>query len=189
MTINDVLALIAADAACHVRRPEGEPRLEPGHTLPEDVHRFYHLCGGVDLFLECEYPVFVLPPGEVALANPIIVGQRVEDDRSDSWYLVAHDGNGDYLTLDCGIERAGQCYDSFHETHGLAGQTPIIAPRSRSCLRAAMTPVGDTHTGCATTSSRWATPTIQTSRRWRARRDVYQRSQCMTLSTGRRGAG
>lgn len=125
--IADLLAIIAADAACRVRLPEGEPHLEPRHALPEDVRRFYHLCGGVDLFPDGEFPVFVLPPGEVALANPVIVGERIEDDRSDSWYLVAHDGNGDYLTLDCGPERAGRCYDRFHETHGLAGQTPIIA--------------------------------------------------------------
>jgi hypothetical protein len=55
------------------------------------------------------------------------VGQRVEGDRSDSWYLLVHDGNGDYLTLNCSLERTGWCYDSFHETHGLVGQTPVIA--------------------------------------------------------------
>lgn len=127
MMIDDLLTTISADAACRVRPPEGEPRLEPEHALPEDVSQFYQLCGGVDLFPDNEYPVFVLPPGEVALADPVIVGQRVEDERSDSWYLVAHDSNGDYLTLDCGRERAGRCYDSFHETYDLVGQTPVIA--------------------------------------------------------------
>ncbi len=127
MTVDDLLVIIATDASCQVRPPKGEPRLEPEHALPQDVSRFYQLCGGIDLFPAREYSVFILPPGEVVLANPVLVGQRVEDDRSDSWYLVAHNGNGDHLTLDCGRERAGQCYDSFHETHGLVGQTPVIA--------------------------------------------------------------
>jgi antitoxin YokJ len=127
MTIDDQLAEIAADAACRVREPEGEPRLEPEHTLPPDVRRFYQLCGGVDFFPNRDYPLFVLPPREVVLANPIIVGQRIEGDRSGSWYLLVHDGNGDYLTLDCGSLRTGWCYDSFHETHGLVRQTSVIA--------------------------------------------------------------
>ena len=127
MTIDEQLAIISADAACRVRPPEGEPRLESEHTLPSDVWRFYQLCGGIDLFPHRDYSPFVLPPGKVVLANPVLVGQRVEGDRSDSWYLLAHDGNGDYLALDCSRERAGWCYDSFHETHGLVGQTPVIA--------------------------------------------------------------
>ncbi len=127
MTIDEQLAVIAADDACRVHPPDGEPRLESEHTLPPDVRRFYQLCGGVDFFPDRDYPLFILPPGKVVLANPVLVGRRVEDDRSDSWYLVAHDGNGDYVTLDCGLKRIGWCYDSFHETHGLVGQTPVIA--------------------------------------------------------------
>lgn len=127
MTIDEMLATICADSACSVRRPAGDPHLEPEHRLPPVVRRFYELCGGVDLFPDLTYPYFILPPDEVALANPILAGERVKDDRSDSWYLIARDGNGNYLTLDCGLERTGWCYDSFHETHGLAGQTPVIA--------------------------------------------------------------
>jgi hypothetical protein len=85
------------------------------------------LCGGVDLYPDRTYSHVIVPPDEVVLANPVLVGERVTDDRSDSWYLIAHDGNGDYLTLDCSPERSGWCYDSFHETHGLVGQTPVIA--------------------------------------------------------------
>ena len=127
MTIDELLKTIAADAACRVHPPAGKPHVEPEHTLPLDVRRFYQQCGGVDLFPEDDYSQFVLPPHEVRLANPVLVGERVPDDRSDSWYLITHDGNGDYLTLDCGAARNGWCYDSFHETHGLIGQTPIIA--------------------------------------------------------------
>lgn len=161
VTIDDLLALIAANTACHVLPPGGQPRLDPGHALPDDVRRFYQLCGGIDLFPDREYPVFVLPPVAVVRANPVIVGQRVEGDRSDDWYLIAHDGNGDYLTLDCSPERAGHCYDSFHETHGLAGQTPIIARSFTESLarcyeaggeypywlRADFVPLGDAYDG------------------------------------------
>ena len=127
MPIEDQLAIIFADPDCRVREPAGEPRLHPEHMLPPDVRRFYQLCGGVDLFPNRDYSTLVLPPYEVVLANPVLVGQRFEDDRSDSWYLLTHDGNGDYLTLDCGHERNGWCYDSFYETHGIVGQTPVIA--------------------------------------------------------------
>ncbi len=127
MTIDELLETISADAACRVHAPVGKPHVEPEHTLPPDVRKFYELCGGVDLFPDRDYSHFFLPPDEVVLANPLLLGQRVEGDRSDSWYLIAHDGNGDYLTLDCGSERTGQCYDSFHETHVAAGQTPVIA--------------------------------------------------------------
>jgi len=127
MTIRELLATIAADSACQVRPQAGLPRVEDGHRLPDDVLEFYGLCGGIDLFPDREYSTFVLPPTEVVPANPVIVGQRVEGDRSEDWYLIAQDGNGDYLTLDCSAERAGRCYDSIHETHGLVGQTPVIA--------------------------------------------------------------
>lgn len=127
MTIDELLVAISADAECKVRLPVGEPQLELEHTLPPDVRQFYQLCGGVDLFPNRDYSHFFVPPDEVVLANPVLLGQRVEGDRSNSWYLIAHDGNGDYLTLDCGPERTGWCYDSFHETYGLFGQTPVIA--------------------------------------------------------------
>jgi hypothetical protein len=127
MTIDELLATISADAACRVHSPVGEPHLEPEHVLPPDVRRFYQVCGGVDLFTDRDYSHFILPPDAVVLANLVLVGERARDDRSDSWYLIAHDGNGDYLTLDCGPERTGWCYDSFHETHGQPGETPVIA--------------------------------------------------------------
>jgi antitoxin YokJ len=159
LTIDELLATLAGDTSCLIYPPRGELRLDHECVLPDDVRRFYQLCGGVDLFPEREYPAFVLPPNEVARANPVIVGQRVEGDRSDAWYLIAHDGNGDYLTLDCSPERAGRCYDSFHETHGLAGQTPVIARsftelltrcyeaggRYPYWLRADFTPLGDAY--------------------------------------------
>lgn len=127
MTIEEQLAIISADAECRVHSPEGEPHVEPGHMLPPDVRRFYQLCGGIDLFPNRTYSHFILPQSEVVLVNPVLLGQRGEGDRSDSWYLLAHDGNGDYLTLDCGHERTGWCYDSFHETHSQPGKTPVIA--------------------------------------------------------------
>ena len=48
-------------------------------------------------------------------------------DISDLWFSIADDGNGDYLSIDLAPGRLGICYDSFHETHGVAGSTPVIA--------------------------------------------------------------
>ncbi len=53
--------------------------------------------------------------------------QAQGDDISWSWYIIADCGNGDYLTIDLSKERMGRCYDGFHETYGLVGETPIIA--------------------------------------------------------------
>jgi len=71
------------------------------------------------------------------LANPVILGQKIFEEMAASneykneismnWYIVVSDGNGDYLTIDLDRKRLGRCYDSFHETHALIGDTPIIA--------------------------------------------------------------
>ena len=106
---------------------KGMPSLQPPHRLPDDLKRFYELCGAVMLFEQNDYHVLIVPPDRVVPANPLIVGQEYEDDITASWYIIGDDGNGDYLTIDLGPERLGRCYDSFRETHGLVGNCPIIA--------------------------------------------------------------
>lgn len=127
MNIDRLIRDIGADPDCEVRPPSGLPSVTGGHRLPADLSRFYELCGGVALFGEGPYGYEILEPGRVAEANIVIVGEQFEDDISQSWYTIAHDYNGDYLTIDLAPERIGRCYDSFHETHAVRGCTPIIA--------------------------------------------------------------
>ncbi len=49
------------------------------------------------------------------------------DDISWSWYVIAITDNGDHFSIDLSPERLGRCYDSFHETHALRGDTDVVA--------------------------------------------------------------
>ena len=69
------------------------------------------------------------PPEQVRPANQVLGLDSGDGDISDAWCIIADTGEGssDYLTIDFDPARLGRCYDSFHETHGLVGDTPIIA--------------------------------------------------------------
>ncbi|MBP1960824.1 SMI1/KNR4 family protein [Paenibacillus aceris] len=103
------------------------PKLRSSHILPSDLEEFYKECGGMQLFNDSDFPYRVIPPIEINLANLEILGEEVEDDITKDWYTIVDCGNGDFITIDLHPERLGRCYDSFHETHGLVGETPIIA--------------------------------------------------------------
>ncbi|UUZ93003.1 SMI1/KNR4 family protein [Paenibacillus sp. P25] len=112
---------------CIVHPPMGLPAIEEGLYLPPDLTAFYKLCGGADLFINTEYRLSLVSPNQFVLANPVIVGERYEEDISSDWYILASDGNGDYLTVDLQEKRLGKCYDSFWDSHGVVGQCPVIA--------------------------------------------------------------
>ena len=103
------------------------PRTQPGDVLPDDIVEFYRLAGGAVLFTGRDYEFDIVPPGDVQRINVLLRWEFDAPDISESWYAVVGDGNGDYLSVDCSPSRLGRCYDTFHETHGFAGQTPVIA--------------------------------------------------------------
>lgn len=107
--------------------PQAQPRVTGGHVLPADLATFYSLCGGITLYRDAEYPIAVVPANQFVPANPVIVGDLCEYDITSTWYILARDGNGEYLTIDLSPERNGRCYDSFYERHGVRGSCPIIA--------------------------------------------------------------
>lgn len=111
---------------CRVIPQNGFPRTEK-HNLPEDVRRFYELCGGLVLFENKNYPCQIAPPEGFSLSNPVIIGEQVEEDISSHWYIVGHDGNGDCISIDLHQNRLGKCYDSFWDRHGIVGDCPVIA--------------------------------------------------------------
>jgi hypothetical protein len=121
-----LLNRIEATAGCRVRSETGLPTIESGHELPGDLRTFYELCGGVDFFVSAPFPVSISSPGELVLANPVIVGGRV-DDISDSWYIAGRGGGGEFISIDLHPNRIGICYDSFREIHGVPGSAAIIA--------------------------------------------------------------
>jgi antitoxin YokJ len=126
-SIVQVLAQIAATKACLLLPPAGQPSLPPGTPLPADLGAFYSEAGGARLFAGAEYPFTILGPSFVAPTNLRLLGHAKTGDISDHWFTIAEDGNGDFLSIDLSASRLGRCYDSFHETHGVVGSTPIIA--------------------------------------------------------------
>ncbi|RQW12261.1 SMI1/KNR4 family protein [Paenibacillus rhizophilus] len=96
---------------------------------------FYRLCGGGTLFFNSTRPIEILKPSEVIPANLVILGEEAyeelllkeENDISMKWYVVARYDETEYVTIDFDQDRCGRCYDSFHETHAVAGSCEIIA--------------------------------------------------------------
>lgn len=125
--MRDLIDRIAATPGCHVFEPSGQPHLEPGHRLPDDLREFHRRCGGADLFVDADFTAHISAPTELVLANPVIVGQRVTDDISDSWYIVGRGGGSEFLSIDLHPDRRGVCYDSFFEVHGVPGSCAIVA--------------------------------------------------------------
>jgi hypothetical protein len=118
---------IAGTEGCTVSLPAELPTIGPPHVLPVDVREFYELCGGATLFEDSDYPLVLVPPDQVVRANPVIIGEACDEDRSASWYIVARDLHRNYITIDCSQERLGRCYDSSFDRHGIAGSCPVVA--------------------------------------------------------------
>lgn len=128
MEIREIIEEVKKYPNCKVYPPSGLPVLEKSiYKLPEDVIEFYQQCGGMSLFIDQDYTVNVVTPEKFQLANPIIIGELCEEDITSKWFIVADDGNGDFLTIDLSKERRGRCYDSFWDSHGIVGECPIIA--------------------------------------------------------------
>lgn len=118
---------ISRDPECEVMSPAGYPRVESQHTLPTDLLSFYALAGGSNLFVSADYSTRIVAPSELVLANPVIVGEHIDDDISSSWYIVAKQGESGFITIDLDSNRLGRCYDSFWDRHGVAGSCAVIA--------------------------------------------------------------
>jgi hypothetical protein len=127
MSIESLVNKIKTLPDCVVYPPSGIPAVNKSHTLPDDVHKFYELCGGVLLYEKADYSILIVPPQDFLLANPIIVGELCEEDISSDWYICATDRNGEYITIDLNPKRLGRCYDSFYDRHGVVGECSIIA--------------------------------------------------------------
>lgn len=127
MVIRELLARVAAEPNCLVRQPAGMPQVSQDFSLPQDLLEFYELCGGLDLFRGADFGISISSPEELKPSNLVILGESFPEDISHSWFIVAHTVDREHLSIDLSRERAGRCYDSFHETHGIAGSSPVIA--------------------------------------------------------------
>jgi hypothetical protein len=110
-----------------VHSPVGQPELPPCFELPGDLKAFYSAAGGAALFEGSDFRFNIPAPSRVIPTNLQLHGNAETGDISDRWFIVADDGNGDYLSIDLGPTHHGRCYDSFHETHAIVGSVPVIA--------------------------------------------------------------
>lgn len=127
MSMKKLIEKIKTLPNCTVYPAKGLPKTEAKHSLPADLKEFYELCGGITLFKNESYIANIVPPDEFVLANSVIIGELCEEDVTSEWYIIANDGNGDYLTIDLGYKRLGKCYDSFWDRHGVVGECAVIA--------------------------------------------------------------
>ena len=125
--IKNLLQHVSTIPNCIVKSPSLLPMLEEGHSMPTDLLEFYELCGGIIFYSNSLYTIEIVPPNEFLLTNPVILGQRYDDDISTDWYIVAKSGSEQLITIDMNKERLGRCYDSFYDRHGIVGSCPVIA--------------------------------------------------------------
>lgn len=128
INIREMISKINLLDGCDLFPHSGMPViLHSNHQLPADLREFYSLCGGVVLFAGADYEITIVPPEQFVPANPVIIGEQVEDDITADWYIIGDVGNSSYITIDLASERLGKCYDSFFETHGLVGDCAVVA--------------------------------------------------------------
>jgi len=125
MTMTDLIESIQRQSDCGVK-PLGSLPNVGANELPSDVVEFYSLVGGATLFRDSPYGIEIVSPEDFVRANPVIVGNSCEDDITHDWYIVAKNGE-QYITIDLAPARAGMCYDSFWDRHGVPGSCPVVA--------------------------------------------------------------
>ena len=126
--MKDIIEKIKNTPNCIVLPPNGAPQTEKGISVPLDVKEFYTLCGGINFFQREEFPIEIVTPSDFVRANPVIAGEEWNDDLSFNWFIIgkSEGSGGQYITMDLGNDRLGQCYDSYWDKH-VNFECPIIA--------------------------------------------------------------
>ncbi|MFD9871744.1 SMI1/KNR4 family protein [Streptomyces niveus] len=125
--MGEILERISASSICRVNPPDGLPVVPRPLELPHDLVEFYTRCGGVTLFEGGEFSIRIPAKGEFVPSNLAVIGETGFGDRSDHWFVVGITSDHEYVSIDLDNSRRGRCYDSFHETHGVVGESRVIA--------------------------------------------------------------
>jgi hypothetical protein len=136
MNIDQLIEVIEKDPKCNLIPPTGSPFLtHTGHCLPEDLRKFYELCGGMELFAAEEFGFRIATPKTFLPSNPLLLGESYNDakevydaDRSAAWYVIAFGTKLPQVivTIDTDLKRLGYCYDSFWDVYA-TGNSKIVA--------------------------------------------------------------
>jgi len=117
---------IARSGDCVVLPSSGFPKGISSEASHSDIVEFYTLCGGILFYPNSEYAIEIVQPKDFVSSNERILGEQY-DDISASWYVIAQSGLEQFISIDLDPDRYGRCYDSFYDTHAVAGSCPIIA--------------------------------------------------------------
>jgi hypothetical protein len=131
MDLQGIIRQIQETPNCKVYPSVGKPILRVGHKLPDDLDWFYQMYGGMEIHDGEIYGHRIVPPSEFVPINTIMFPGYPEgewpEDRSDDWYTIAENYNGDYLAVDLNPERVGRCYNCFYEIHCMPGEQAVVA--------------------------------------------------------------
>lgn len=144
MTLASLLHSVAAHPDCAVLPPRGQPRLRPGHRLPDELREFFSTCGGLELFRSSAYGVRVVAPHEFVPSNPIQLGEPAEELPCASWYVLAMGpGRSDVVAIDLDEARYGFIIDAFFDHYGVEGESPVIALTLKEFVERCLATKGD----------------------------------------------
>lgn len=127
MTIKDVIDEIDNTQDCIVIKKTDKVECDLDYILPNDLHYYFQNYSEIILFSNSNYPVKIVGYDNFKKANPIIIGEYIENDITNDWFIIAIGNNSQYITIDLAKDRLGRCYDSFWDRHGVAGDNPVIA--------------------------------------------------------------
>jgi antitoxin YokJ len=132
------LTEVAQHPGCQLLPPTGPVTLPDRFTLPDDLLRFYELCGGAVLFEGATVEWTVSGPHQLVPASPRLLGPEpahdiaaeYPDDLTNWCFVFAQTGprsTDSLVVVDLHPARAGRYYDAFWDSYGLVGQMPILA--------------------------------------------------------------
>ena len=119
----DRVESLARSGLCNVEPDAGTADHPP---LPADLSAFHGRFSEVTLFPSALFPLTIVAPSGVRQANLALLGESYSEDRSSTWYIVAK-ASEQFVTIDLSEQRLGRCYDSFWDTHAVAGSCNVIA--------------------------------------------------------------
>ncbi len=127
MSIREVMDVIGRRPGCRMLPVSAQPRVSPGHQLPDEVVELYSVCGGAELYVDRDCGFRIVEPEKFVPANPILrehdyrVRPEVYDrDLSSGCYLIFYGVNPkENIVIDCGNQfgRNGWCYEGYLNTY------------------------------------------------------------------------
>lgn len=137
MRMSELISKVQSLGDCIVLPPNGLPKVNDNHVLPEEIKEFYSLCGGMNLFVNKHYSVKILPPDEFTLANPLLIDKDIIEEEikkgtyalriSTNWYTIVDLFDSNYIVIDLSRERLGRCYKAFWDSYPSRGEMPVVA--------------------------------------------------------------